>query len=84
MCVCDTIYVNQFCPSEAGGIVGNVNILTGLLSVDKIKSITNGTDCGLLGEYLAWDPSKWETTKDYVRYLNFRQRIYASILEVAD
>ena len=33
-----------------------------------MQSITNGTDCGSLGDYLAWNASEWETTKDYVRY----------------
>ena len=33
-----------------------------------MQSITNGTDCGSLGDYLAWNASQWETTKDYVRY----------------
>ena len=55
-------------PLETGGIVGNVNIFTGLLSVEKMQSITNGTDCGSKGDYLAWDPSQWETTKEHVRY----------------
>ena len=32
---------------ETGGIVGNVNIFTGLLSIPKMKSITNGTNCGI-------------------------------------
>ena len=33
-----------------------------------MKDITNGTDCGSKGDYLAWDPSQWETTKEFVRY----------------
>ena len=33
-----------------------------------MASITNGTDCGLKGDYLAWNPSQWEATKDHVRY----------------
>ena len=49
-------------------MVGNVNIFTGLLSLEKMQSITNGTDCGALGDYLAWNASQWETTKDFVRY----------------
>ena len=45
-----------------------MNIFTGLLSVEKMQSITNGTDCGMLGDFLAWDPSQWEPTQDFIRY----------------
>ena len=53
---------------ESGGIVGNVNIFSGLLSLDKMKAITNGTDCGMKGDYLAWDSSQWEFDNSRVRY----------------
>ena len=33
-----------------------------------MQSITNGTDCGSLGDYLAWNASQWETTNAFVRY----------------
>ena len=33
-----------------------------------MRSITNGTDCGSLGDYLAWNASQWETNKDFVRH----------------
>ena len=32
-----------------------------------MQSITNGSDCGSKGDFLAWNASQWEETKDRVR-----------------
>ena len=39
--------------------VGNVNIYSTKLSIDDMKSITNGERCNEGGDYLAWKDSKW-------------------------
>ena len=39
--------------------VGNVNIYSTKLSIDEMKSITNGERCNEGGDYLAWNMSKW-------------------------
>ena len=55
-----------------GGVVGNINIFSGLLTEEKMKSITNGSDCGLFGDFLAWDPSQWMPTTESVRFFEIQ------------
>ena len=57
-----------------GGIVGNINIFSGLLTEQKMKSITNGSDCGLSGDFLAWDPRQWIPTTESVRFFEIESR----------
>merc|ERR1719192_1403075 len=46
-------------PRHYGYKVGNLNIYKGKLSVEDMKSITDGSRCGEEGDYLAWSKSKW-------------------------
>merc|ERR1712228_733362 len=47
--------------AENRGIVGNLNIFRGLLSVEKMISITSGKDCGLSCDFLSWNPDDWKS-----------------------
>ena len=55
-------------------MVGNINIFSGLLTLQKMKSITNGSDCGLPGDFLAWDPSQWRPTTESVRFFEIESK----------
>ena len=44
--------------------VGNVNIYSTKLSVEEMKSITNGDRCNEGGDYLSWNRSKWMFHED--------------------
>ena len=46
------------------GAVGNINIFKGSLETSKMKAITNGTLCGLPGDYLSWKNMKWNLYGD--------------------
>ena len=50
-----------------------MNIFKGLLTEEKMKRITNGSDCGARGDYLAWDPEQWQPTKETVRYFDIEK-----------
>ena len=52
----------------SGGILGNLNIFRGFLTVDKMKSITNGSLCGSKGDFLAWKPDDWKPNGGKFRY----------------
>ena len=49
-----------------------MNIFKGMLSEERMKRITNGSDCGARGDYLAWDPEQWQPTKEPVRYFDMK------------
>ena len=55
-------------------MVGNINIFSGLLTLQKMKSITNGSDCGLPGDFLAWNPSQWRPTTESVRFFEIESK----------
>ena len=49
--------------------IGNLNIYASKLSIEAMKSITNGSRCGENGDYLAWSKSKWFYTGNDIQVL---------------
>ena len=47
--------------------IGNLNIFASKLSIEAMKSITNGSRCGEEGDYIAWSKSKWFYTGNDIK-----------------
>ena len=45
--------------NEWNGIWTNLNVFASALSQERMKSITNGEECGAPGDYISWEDSEW-------------------------
>ena len=44
---------------QSRGTITNMNVFQTALSIDQMNEITNGSECGLEGNYLSWNRMEW-------------------------
>ena len=47
---------------QSRGIISNMNVFKSEISLQVMNEITNGTKCGIKGDYLSWDQMTWNVT----------------------